>query len=67
MHIRGTSRPQCGLCRFSAEKDGKLSCTLSGDKKDTKDSCAKFKYDIFKYKPSQKGDFGKFSKEDFEL
>ena len=67
MRIRGTTRPQCSLCALCTEKDKKLNCTLTGDVKTPKDSCPKFKYDIFKYKPADKNDFGKFSKEDFEI
>ena len=67
MRIRGTNRPVCSLCTLAEEKKGKITCTVTGEIKDAKDSCTKFKYDIFKYKPGQKGDFGNFSKEDFEI
>ena len=65
MKIKGTSHPQCSLCRFF-DTTGKV-CAKSGDKTASKNSCSEFVYDIFKYTPSAGHDFGKFSKEDFEL
>lgn len=67
MRIKGTSNPKCELCAFAVINDKKISCELTNKKTEKKASCPKFKYDIFKYTPGQKNDFGKFSKEDFEI
>ncbi|MBQ4631685.1 MAG: hypothetical protein IJB70_11970 [Clostridia bacterium] len=69
MIIRGTSSPRCSLCEyafFDTEKE-KYVCKINDEVKEKDDSCKKFSYDIFKYKPKKKNLFGKFSKEDFEI
>lgn len=65
MKIKGTSKPQCSLCRFF-DKEGKI-CEKTQSETTPKNSCREFIYDIFKYTPSAGHDFGKFSKEDFEI
>lgn len=65
MKIKGTSHPRCSLCRFF-DTTGKV-CQKNGEITSEKSSCSEFAYDIFKYTPSAGHDFGKFSKEDFEL
>ena len=69
MRIRGCSKPSCEMCIHSQKNEQTEMLFCNELKKDTekKYSCSKFRYDIFKYKPSVKNDFGKFSKEDFEI
>lgn len=69
MRIKGTSKPMCALCRFAVRDDAdkKLICQQTKEEVSQKNSCPKFEYDIFKYTPTVKADFGKFSKEDFEI
>ena len=66
MRIRGTLKGQCKLCRFYVSDKNSL-CGLTQNETTPKDSCPKFKYDIFKYTPSDKNNMSKFSKEDFEI
>ncbi len=69
MHIRGTDRPRCELCvhcRIASEGAG-FSCRLNENETTAKSSCSNFKYDIFKYKPTDKAKIGSFKKEDFEI
>ena len=69
MRIRGCSKPMCSLCVHSEKGKDSERIFCRENQKDTKakDSCVKFKYDIFKYTPAHKNDLGKFSKEDFEI
>ncbi len=63
MRIRGSLKAECRLCRFY----DKNFCEHTKKETEPKDSCEKFKYDIFKYTPEDKNNFKKFSKEDFEI
>ncbi len=69
MRIRGCKAPKCSLCVYCEKPNLSEKLFCKENQKDTqKDfSCSKFKYDIFKYIPSIKNDFKKFSKEDFEI
>ena len=69
MRIRGCSKPMCALCVHSEKSklSEKLFCKENQQDTEKNFSCNKFKYDIFKYTPSGKHDFKKFSKEDFEI
>ena len=69
MRIKGTTKPSCALCAYAhfEKKDEQLLCMLTTEETDKDFTCKKFKYDIYKYQPTKKVNFEKFSKEDFEL
>lgn len=67
MYIKGTEIKKCGLCERYVKENGKGICELTNLETDEKNTCAKFIYDIFKYKPKKQFDAKKYKKEDFEI
>ena len=52
---------------FKGKENGTLWCMIKNAETSPGDSCKKYVYDIYKYEPKKKADFGKFKKEDFEI
>lgn len=67
MYIKGTEIKKCGLCENYVMQSGKRICRIKEEETAENDSCAKFRYDIFKYKPKKQFDASKYKKEDFEI
>jgi len=69
MKTRNNQSPSCKMCghMFFDREKGEYLCMLKDTKTKPQDMCKKYVYDIYKYEPKKKSDFGKFKKEDFEI
>lgn len=69
MYIKGSKDGNCRLCQYGHHdtENNIFMCMLKNEETEKDDTCKKFKYDIYKYKPKKKMLFDKFKKEDFEL
>ncbi len=69
MYIKGNKDGNCRLCQYGHHdtENDVFMCMIKNEETEKDDTCKKFKYDIYKYKPKKKMLFDKFRKEDFEL
>ena len=69
MKTRSNQNPSCKTCghMFASREKGEFLCMLKDSKTAPEESCKKYIYDIYKYEPKKKADFGKFKKEDFDI